>query len=77
MWIQGDKDGSSKKKLMEAKSEIDKAFEKYSASNVLKPKNVSKRFGRSKSHDPDELDNGRKPRSAAPQSPARCHNCES
>lgn len=44
MWIQMDKDGSSKKKLMEAKSEIDKAYEKYSASNTLKPKDEAKMF---------------------------------
>ncbi|MCT4580391.1 MAG: tetratricopeptide repeat protein [Flavobacteriales bacterium] len=44
MWIQMDKDGSGKKKLMEAKSEIDKAFEKYTASNTLKPKDEAKMF---------------------------------
>ena len=42
MWMQGDKDGSLKKKLIEAKSEIDKAYVKYETANTLKAKDEAK-----------------------------------
>lgn len=41
MWIQSDKK-NGEAKLLEAKKEIDKAFEKYSTSNTLKPKDEAK-----------------------------------
>ncbi len=44
MWMMMDKDGSMKKELYDAKSEIDKAYEKYKASNTLKPKDEAKLF---------------------------------
>ncbi len=44
MWMMMDKDGSLKKKLYEAKTEIDKAYVKYEAANTLKPKDEAKLF---------------------------------
>lgn len=42
MWMMMDKDGSLKKKLVEAKEEIDKAYTKYQAANTLKTKDEAK-----------------------------------
>ncbi len=44
MWMMMDKDGSLKKKLYEAKTQIDKAYTKYETANTLKPKDEAKLF---------------------------------